>query len=75
VHEVVYLGAVTRYLVALDEGPELVVMKQNLDTSSMEALQVKGEAVRLVWKRGNNRPVEEAAGAAEGSMDQEEGAR
>jgi putative spermidine/putrescine transport system ATP-binding protein len=75
VHEVVYLGAVTRYLVVLDEGPELVVMKQNLDTSSMEALQVKGEAVRLVWKRGNNRPVDEAAGAAEGSMDQEEGAR
>jgi putative spermidine/putrescine transport system ATP-binding protein len=74
VHEVVYLGAVTRYLVALDEGSELVVMKQNLDTSSMEALQVKGEAVRLVWKRGNNRPVDEAAGAAEGSMDQEEGA-
>lgn len=75
VHEVVYLGAVTRYLVSLDGGGELVVMRQNLDTSSMEALQVKGEAVRLVWKRGNNRPVEEAAGAKQGSMDQEEGAR
>ncbi len=75
VHEVVYLGAVTRYLVSLDGGGELVVMRQNLDTSSMEALQVKGEAVRLMWKRGNNRPVEEAAGAAEGSIDQEEGAR
>jgi putative spermidine/putrescine transport system ATP-binding protein len=75
VHEVVYLGAVTRYLVSLDGGGELVVMRQNLDTSSMEALQVKGEAVRLVWDRGNNRSVEGAAGAAEGSMDQEEGAR
>lgn len=73
VREVVYLGAITRYLVTLDVGGELVVMEQNLSTSSMEALQVKGRAVRLVWKRSNNRPVEEAAGALEGSMDQEEG--
>jgi putative spermidine/putrescine transport system ATP-binding protein len=73
VHEVVYLGAVTRYLVTLDVGGELVVMQQNLSTSSMEALQVKGREVRLVWQRKNNRPVQEAAGALEGSLDQEEG--
>ena len=73
VREVVYLGAVTRYIVQLDVGGELVVMQQNLDTSSMEALQVRGKAVRLVWGRKNNRPVEHAEGASEGSMDQEEG--
>jgi hypothetical protein len=27
-------------------------------TSSMEALQVRGRAVRLVWDRQHNRPVE-----------------
>ncbi|MGZ5213539.1 MAG: ABC transporter ATP-binding protein [Actinomycetota bacterium] len=75
VREVVYLGAVTRYIVQLDVGGELVVMQQNLTTSSMEALQVRGKAVLLVWERRNNRPVEEAAGALEGSKDQEEGAR
>ena len=75
VREVVYLGAVTRYIVQLDVGGELVVMQQNLTTSSMEALQVRGKAVLLVWERKNNRPVEEAGGALEGSMDQEEGAR
>ena len=75
VREVVYLGAITRYIVQLDVGGELVVMQQNLSTSSMEALQVRGKAVRLVWERKNNRPVEEASGALEGSMDQEEGAR
>jgi putative spermidine/putrescine transport system ATP-binding protein len=69
---VVYLGAVTRYIVELDAGGELVVMAQNLTTSSMQALQVRGKAVRLTWHRDNNRPVEEPAGAAEGSMDQEE---
>ena len=57
----------------LDAGGELVVMQQNLTTSSMEALQVRGKAVRLIWRRSNNRPVEAPAGASEGSMDQEEG--
>ena len=72
VREVVYLGAVTRYIVELDEGGSLVVMQQNLTTSSMEALQVRGKAVRLVWRRSNNRPVDAPAGASEGSLDQEE---
>jgi putative spermidine/putrescine transport system ATP-binding protein len=72
VREVVYLGAVTRYVVDLDGGGTLVVMEQNLTTSSMEALQVRGKAVRLIWRRSNNRPVEAPAGADEGSLDQEE---
>jgi putative spermidine/putrescine transport system ATP-binding protein len=67
VREVVYLGAITRYIVELDEGGELVVMQQNLETSSMEALQVRGKAVRLRWDRSNNRPVE-ATGGDEGSV-------
>ena len=74
VREVVYLGAITRYIVELDDGGELVVMQQNLTTSSMEALQVRGKAVRLRWDRSNNRPVE-ATGGSEGSVtDPEEGA-
>jgi putative spermidine/putrescine transport system ATP-binding protein len=72
VREVVYLGATTRYIVELDAGGTLVVMEQNLTTSSMEALQVRGKAVRLIWRRSNNRQVEAPAGALEGSMDQEE---
>ncbi len=43
VREVVYLGAVTRYIVELDVGGSLVVLQQNLTTSSMEALQVRGQ--------------------------------
>jgi putative spermidine/putrescine transport system ATP-binding protein len=74
VREVVYLGAVTRYIVSLDVGGELVVMEQNLVTSSMEALQVRGKAVRLVWDRKNNRPVEAAGRSDEGSRDPGEGA-
>jgi putative spermidine/putrescine transport system ATP-binding protein len=60
VHDVVYLGAYTRYLVDLDAGGELVVMQQNLVSSSMEALQVKGRRVRLAWDRQYNRPLQAA---------------
>jgi putative spermidine/putrescine transport system ATP-binding protein len=62
VTKVVYLGAVTRYTVTLDEGGELVVMQQNLRTSSMEALQVQGRRVRLTWGRQHSRPVEPGDG-------------
>jgi putative spermidine/putrescine transport system ATP-binding protein len=73
VRDVVYLGAVTRYVVQLDAGAELVVMQQNLATSSMEALQVRGNSVRLVWDRRFNRPVERAAESRDGSDDPGEG--
>jgi putative spermidine/putrescine transport system ATP-binding protein len=65
VRDVAYIGALTKYMVALDAGGELVVFQQNLQTSSMEALEVKDRPVRLIWGRRNNRPVE--AGAADGS--------
>jgi putative spermidine/putrescine transport system ATP-binding protein len=69
VTKVVYLGAVTRYTVTLDEGGELVVMQQNLRTSSMEALQVQGRRVRLTWERQHSRHVEPGDGPAAPSVD------
>jgi putative spermidine/putrescine transport system ATP-binding protein len=58
VGEVVYLGSSTRYVVDLDGGGRLVVTRQNLTTSSMEALQVRGRKVRLAWDAALNRGVE-----------------
>jgi putative spermidine/putrescine transport system ATP-binding protein len=57
VREVVYVGPDTRYIVTLDAGAELVVTQQNLATSSMEALEQRGRAVRLIWKRQHCLPV------------------
>jgi putative spermidine/putrescine transport system ATP-binding protein len=51
VHDVVYLGSDTRYHVTLDAGGELIVVKQNVATSSMGALALKGKPVRLTWHR------------------------
>ena len=50
VREAVYVGMITRYIVELDSGGELVVVKQNLETSSEEVLAARGKHVRLEWK-------------------------
>ncbi len=57
VRDVVYLGLYTRYLVELDGGGDLVVVEQNLKTTSMDVMQVKGQAVRLLWKKEHIRTV------------------
>jgi len=50
VREVVYVGMVTRYVVDLDSGGELVVIRQNLETSSQQALEERDKRVRLEWR-------------------------
>jgi len=50
VHDVVYAGMVTRYVVDLDSGGQLTVVQQNLETSSQEALSQKGKRVGLSWR-------------------------
>ena len=44
IREVVYVGMVTRYIVELDEGGVLTVIRQNLETTSSEALEARGSA-------------------------------
>jgi putative spermidine/putrescine transport system ATP-binding protein len=50
IREVVYVGMVTRYIVDLDSGGQLVVIRQNLETSSQQALEEQGKRVRLEWR-------------------------
>jgi len=50
VSDVVYVGMVTRYAVTLDAGGTLVVVQQNLETSSQQALEARGRRVRLSWR-------------------------
>jgi putative spermidine/putrescine transport system ATP-binding protein len=51
--DVVYLGPVTRYIVDLDKGGQLVAVRQNLETSSQDALKQRGNRVRLQWRPGH----------------------
>jgi putative spermidine/putrescine transport system ATP-binding protein len=63
IRNVVYLGPDTRYIVALDAGTDLVVVQQNLATSSMDALATRDKAVRLFWKRQHNFAVSDSSPA------------
>jgi putative spermidine/putrescine transport system ATP-binding protein len=51
VRDVVYLGLYTRYLVEMNGGGDLVVVEQNLKTTSMDVTKIKGQSVRLFWKK------------------------
>jgi len=51
VRDVIYLGLYTRYLVELDGGGDLVVVEQNLKTTSMDVMKAKNQQVRLFWKK------------------------
>ena len=66
IESVVYLGPDTRYIVSLDAGAQLVVTRQNLATSSMEALAQHGKAVRLIWKRQHVLPIADGERMEEG---------
>ena len=50
VREVAYLGSVTRYVVELDDGQTVVVIRQNLETSAAQAAQQRGQRLRLAWR-------------------------
>ncbi len=65
IRDVIYVGSDTRYIVALDQGAELVVTQQNLATSSMEALAAQGREVALVWKRDHCLPIADGRPAEE----------
>jgi len=51
IRDVVYLGLFTRYLVEIEDGSDVIVIEQNLKTTSMDVLSVKGQKVRLHWHK------------------------
>jgi putative spermidine/putrescine transport system ATP-binding protein len=53
VRDVVYLGLFTRYLIDIEGGGDLVVIVQNLKTTSMDVLSAKGQKVRLHWHKAH----------------------
>jgi putative spermidine/putrescine transport system ATP-binding protein len=58
IRDVVYVGMFTRYIVELDSGGELTVVKQNLETSSADALESRGRRVRLEWRPEHTYEIE-----------------
>jgi putative spermidine/putrescine transport system ATP-binding protein len=52
VRDVAYVGMVTRYLVDLEAGGSLQVVRQNLEESSVEAFDQRGRRVTVGWRDG-----------------------
>ncbi|HEV2711895.1 MAG TPA: ABC transporter ATP-binding protein [Gaiellaceae bacterium] len=50
IREVVYVGMITRYIVDLEGGGALTVVRQNLETTSADVVEAKGRPVRLAWR-------------------------
>jgi putative spermidine/putrescine transport system ATP-binding protein len=50
IRDVAYAGMITRYLVDLEAGGEVLVVRQNLETSSSEALEQRGRQVTVGWR-------------------------
>ena len=48
--DVSYAGMLTRYIVALDAGGQLQVVRQNLETSSSEVHETMGQQTEVGWR-------------------------
>jgi putative spermidine/putrescine transport system ATP-binding protein len=58
IRDVVYVGMITRYVVELDRGGELMVVRQNLETSSQDVLEARGKEIRLEWRSEQTYAIE-----------------
>jgi putative spermidine/putrescine transport system ATP-binding protein len=59
--EVVYLGAVTRYVIELDGGTAISALRQNLENSAEDALAQRGRQVWVAWREQHLAPVQTGA--------------
>jgi putative spermidine/putrescine transport system ATP-binding protein len=57
VRDSLYAGPITRFVVALDGGGELMVVRQNARTSFEDAEALRGQPVMLTWRREYTRVI------------------
>lgn len=57
VREVAYAGMVTRYIVELDAGGELQIVRQNLEAPSKDLQAERGRKVKIGWRAEHTVPV------------------
>jgi hypothetical protein len=65
VHDVQYVGPLTRFYVTLDSGGELQVLDQNLEEGSSEVLGLKGRRARVEWRPDQESTIDETEGGSE----------
>jgi putative spermidine/putrescine transport system ATP-binding protein len=50
IEEVVYLGMVTRFIVALDAGGRLTAVRQNVETQAHDVVNLRGRRIAVAWQ-------------------------
>jgi putative spermidine/putrescine transport system ATP-binding protein len=63
ISSVLYLGASTRYHVALASGGELTVIDQNRETRGADLPAMQGQIVTLWWQKAHIQPIGAEPGA------------
>jgi putative spermidine/putrescine transport system ATP-binding protein len=66
VRDSMYAGPITRFVVALDGGGELMVVRQNAQTGFEDAQALRGRQVTLVWPRDYTRVISTNRGEESG---------
>ncbi len=62
--DVIYLGPVTRYVVELDAGGRLTVVRQNLLSAEHEKQPAKGAAIGIAWQDEQTYEIQSTSGVA-----------
>ena len=57
IHEVVYVGMATRFIVDLDAGGSLIAVQQNSHATATEVNSMRGQRVTLMWNTEHEIPV------------------
>jgi putative spermidine/putrescine transport system ATP-binding protein len=65
IRDVAYAGMITRYLIDLEAGGELQVVRQNLETSTDEAEEMRGREVTIGWRPDHTVAVSEGGAKEE----------
>jgi putative spermidine/putrescine transport system ATP-binding protein len=66
---VAYAGMITRYIVELEAGGELQIVRQNLETTSAEVMEQGGRQVAIGWRPEHAVPVGENGRGGEESSE------
>ncbi len=56
--EIAYAGMITRYFVELERGGELQVVRQNLESTSAEVGERRGEQIKIGWRPEHAVPIQ-----------------
>jgi len=65
IHDVVYLGMVTRYVIELEAGGTLIAVSQNRETAAADALEARGRQVSVGWRDDQTFAIAEPSAVAQ----------